>query len=181
MRANAARMWYSTRSALRGEDETDCADEAVPGGELLTQGASSGGGEPIILCAPAVLGNAPLRVDPAALLQPDQRRVDGALAYLQRILRELLDAVGESPSVHRRQRECLEDEQVERALQDLFISGLGHGFLPNDQRKVASLLPNVKRTEIHGRPHSRRRTERQVLARAPVLSVTFNDFLVFAE
>ena len=108
----------------------------------------AGGGEPVVLCAPAVLGDAPLRVDPASLLEPDERWVDGALAYLQRVLGELLDAVGESPSVHRRERERLEDEQVERALQDLFVGGgLGHGVLPNDRRKVASLLPNVKRTQ----------------------------------
>ena len=130
-RVSAARTWCSIGSALRGEDETDRADEAVPGRELLAQRASSGGGEPVVLRAPAVLGGAPLRVDPASLLQPDERRVDGALAYLQRVLGELLDAVGESPSVHRRERERLEDEQVERALQDLFIGGgLGQELPP---------------------------------------------------
>src|SRR5688500_4367457 len=102
-RASAARTWYSIGSALRGEDETDGADEPVPRRELLPQRAPSGGGEPVVLGAPAVLGDSPLRVDPSPLLQPDERWLDGALPYLQRILGELLDAVGESPAVHRRE------------------------------------------------------------------------------
>src|SRR5687768_12460791 len=116
-------MRYITTSALGSEDETDRADEAVPGGELLSQRPPSGGGEPVVLGAAAVLGGAPLRVDPAALLEPDEGGVDGTLAYLERVLRELLDAVSETPSVHRRERERLENEQVEGALQDLFIAG----------------------------------------------------------
>jgi hypothetical protein len=70
------------RSALRGEDETDGADESSPRSDFLTEGPSSGGGEPVVLGAPAVLCDAPFRVDPAPLLQPDESRVDGALAWL---------------------------------------------------------------------------------------------------
>src|SRR5688500_20144695 len=114
-RVSAARMWYSIGSALCGEDETDSADEAVPGRELATQGASSGGGEPIVLRAPAVFGDAALGVDPAPLRQRDERREDGALAYLQRVMGELLDAVGESQPVQRRERRRREDAQVVRS------------------------------------------------------------------
>src|ERR1043166_7668159 len=143
MRVSAARAWCSMESALGREDEPDRADESVPGRELLSQRASSGGGEPVVLRAPAVLGDAPLRIDPAPLLEPDERRVDGALPYLQRVLGELLDAVGESPSVHRRERERFEDDQVERALQNLFIGGgLGHGA---SSRMTGGRLPHSSR------------------------------------
>src|SRR5262249_48367985 len=92
------------RSALRSEDEADGADEAVPRCQLGAVRASAGCGETVVLCAPTVLGDAPLGVDPASLLEPDERRVDGALANLQGVSRELLDAVRESPAVHRRER-----------------------------------------------------------------------------
>src|SRR5215467_15754465 len=107
-RETAARRLVSIGSALRSEDEADRGDETVPGRELLTQRTSSGRGEPVILCPPAILGRAPFRIDPAALFQPDECRVYGALADLQRVLRELLDTMGESPTVHRRERERLE-------------------------------------------------------------------------
>jgi len=69
-----------------------------------------------------------------ALFEPDEGGLDGALADLECVFGELLDAVGESPATHGREGKRLGDEQVERALQDLFVR-LG-------QR---SLLPNVKR------------------------------------
>src|SRR5215212_4791691 len=117
-------------SALGGEDETDRVGEALPGGDFVSERAPSGGGEPVVLGAPAVLGGVPLRDDPPALLEPDQRRVDGALAYLERVPGKLLDAVGETPPMHGRERERLEDEQVEGSLQDLLIArGLGHRSL----------------------------------------------------
>src|SRR3954466_11902432 len=116
-RASAARTWCSMRSALGGENEADRVDEALPGSEFVSERAPSGGGEPVVLCAPAVLGDAPLRVDPTALLEPDEGGVDGALAHLERVLGQLLDAVGEPPAVHGRERERLEDEQVEGPLQ----------------------------------------------------------------
>src|SRR5688572_9405720 len=76
-----------TTSTLRGQHEPDGADEALPRCDFVAERAPSRGSEAVILGAPAVLGHAPVRVDPAALLEPDEGRVDGALADLQRLVR----------------------------------------------------------------------------------------------
>jgi len=46
------------------------------------------------------------------LLQPVESGIEGALLHLQDLVRDLLDAFGDSPAVHRLERDGFEDEQV---------------------------------------------------------------------
>ena len=70
--------------------------------------------------AAVVVGDAPPRADPAALLQAEQRRVERALVELEQPFRDPIDSLREPESVLRPHRfERAEDHQVERALEDV--------------------------------------------------------------
>src|SRR5882762_9873268 len=65
---------------------------------------------------------APISADEASLLQPHQRRIQGAHVELQGAAGHLLEACGDRVAVQRPERiQRLEDQQVERALQDLSL------------------------------------------------------------
>ena len=66
------------------------------------------------------LRSAPISADEASLLQPHQRRIQRAHVELQGAAGHLLEACGDRVAVQRPERiQRLEDQQVERALQDL--------------------------------------------------------------
>ena len=68
-----------------------------------------------------VLGLPPFGVEPSGALQPLQRRQQRAGIDLEDAARDLLDAPGDAEAVHRLETERLEDEHVERALDDVGI------------------------------------------------------------
>src|SRR5438874_6207081 len=68
------------------------------------------------------LRSAPISADEASLLQPHQRRIQRAHVELQGAAGHLLEACGDRVAVQRPERiQRLEDQQVERALQDLSL------------------------------------------------------------
>ena len=60
-----------------------------------------------------------LRLQPSLLLEAMERRVQRALADLQDFAADLLNALGDGPAVRRLERDGLEDQQVERALNEV--------------------------------------------------------------
>ena len=50
-----------------------------------------------------------------------ERRIERALVDLEDVARDLLDALGDAPAVHCLEGQCLEDEHVERPLQDVGV------------------------------------------------------------
>src|SRR5204863_4932369 len=80
---------------------------------------ASSPGQPVELRPALVLGLAPFRGDEALMLQPVQRRVQGALLDLEVVARDLLDAQQDAVAVLGTERNRFEDEQVERALEEL--------------------------------------------------------------
>jgi hypothetical protein len=48
-----------------------------------------------------------------------KRRIERTLLHLQRVARDLLDALGDRPSVERPQVEDAQDEEVQRALDEV--------------------------------------------------------------
>ena len=78
-------------------------------------------GQPVELRAPVVVRVAPRRLDPALLLEPVERRVEGPLIDLEDILRHLLQALGDAPSMHVARRQRAENEEVERALEEVAL------------------------------------------------------------
>ena len=78
-----------------------------------------GGGQPVDARALLVVGDLPRRRDPLAPLEPVQRRVQRAGVDLQHVARVRADGLGDAVAVLRAPLEGLEDEQVERALEQL--------------------------------------------------------------
>src|SRR3954466_6856993 len=90
--------------------------ELVPlGGEPLL----AGGGQRVEARAAIVLGGAPFRCDPAVQQQALQGRVEGTLTDLQHLLRDDLEALGNAVAVQRARDERTQDQQVERAGQQV--------------------------------------------------------------
>ena len=59
------------------------------------------------------------RFQPSLLLEAMQRRVQRALADLENFAADLLNAFGDGPAVCGLERDGLEDQQVERALNEV--------------------------------------------------------------
>src|SRR5262245_22552239 len=74
------------------------------------------------------------------MFDPVQGGIEGALLNLQLVARHLLDAQEDAVSVQRSERNGLEDQQVQRALQQ--FGGTGHGVSPRITKgeATASLL-----------------------------------------
>ena len=84
-----------------------------------------GAGERIELRTARVLGLAPLGVEPSGALQPLQRGEKRARVHLEHTTRDLLDAAGDAEAVHGLEAQRLENEHVERALDDVGIRLVG--------------------------------------------------------
>jgi hypothetical protein len=92
------------------------------GGELLTPVRR----ESVELRPPPFRRHAPVALDPAAVLEPVERGVKRPLVHLEDVAGPLADALGDAPAVQRAERHRLEDEQVERALEQVGAFFVGH-------------------------------------------------------
>src|SRR5665647_1057213 len=118
------------RGRLGGlEDELHARDVPPPRRQLGTERLLPPRRGPVVLRAPIVLGGLPLAVDPPALLEPLQRRVERSLIHIERAARELLDALADPPPVHGLEGERLEHEEVERAAENVGWYGGHRPFL----------------------------------------------------
>src|SRR5207302_1116119 len=111
------------------------------------------GGEAVVLGVAPALRGVPVCRDPAAILEALERWIERPRIDRQDTLGDLSDAVGDPPAVHRRERQCLEHEHVERALDDVAAAILWrHGFLSIIER-YDSYLSIVKRwASVRSRP-----------------------------
>src|SRR5437868_8756125 len=93
------------------QDQSDCLRCSLPFGEFGLETLSTRSGQRVVLGPAIVLRSCPLRSNEAAELQTVQCRVKRPLPNLKRLLRELLNALRDAPSVHRFQGQRLEDQQ----------------------------------------------------------------------
>src|SRR5689334_15072155 len=118
-------MRFNTTTSLRfrplrgGEHAPDRGGEALPALRLLGELLPAGARQAVEARPPVVLRAAPLRPDPALLLEPVQGRVERPLVDGQHVLRELLDPLRDAPAVHRAGRERLQDQDVQGPLQQI--------------------------------------------------------------
>src|SRR5262245_1247967 len=112
---------------LRGgaQDFPHGVDELRPGGRLGAQLRSACRRETVDLCFPIRVGEAPFALDPAAFLEPVESRIEGALSEVKNVVREFLRPPGDRVAVRRSPRECFQDEEIERALEQVEI-GASH-------------------------------------------------------
>src|SRR5262249_6129124 len=80
---------------------------------------SAGRGEVVVLGAAAQLRDLPLGLDPAPVLETMEGRIERALVDLQDVLGNLLDALGDGPAVLGILLQRAEDQQIERAGQQI--------------------------------------------------------------
>src|SRR5438270_2497491 len=112
-------MCESALSLGRSHDGVDRRGEPPPTCGFVAELPLPGFRQLVELCLPVVFRRSPLRVDPAAILEAVERRIERALIDLQHVARDLLDPLRDAPAVHRLERERLENQHVERALQDV--------------------------------------------------------------
>ena len=79
---------------------------------------AAGGCERVKARLAVVGGGSPLRADPAAVLQPLERRIKRAVFYQQFLVGRLLDGARDALAVLRPEKERAQNEQVERALEE---------------------------------------------------------------
>src|SRR5689334_733437 len=85
---------------LEAYDCGDCGGEAIPVVGLDAQLLLAGARERIELRPPIVFRLSPLGGDPSLLLELVQGGVEGAVADLQRVPGDLLQALADLPAVH---------------------------------------------------------------------------------
>ena len=85
--------------ALAVEDERHRVDEPAPRLLLVFELLPAGPGDGVDLGLPSLVGIEPRRLQPAALLEAMQRRVERALPHQEGILRDLLDALRDAVAV----------------------------------------------------------------------------------
>jgi hypothetical protein len=103
------------------QDAADGVGHPGPVLALLGELPAPGPRQAVVLRLPVVVGGVPLGVDPPLLLEAVQRRVERPLVHAQHITRDLLDALRDAPPMHRLERERLQDQHVQRALQQILF------------------------------------------------------------
>src|SRR5215831_11839432 len=99
------RSFHICRSLDRVKNEADDRSQTPPRLGLSLKLLLSRSCQFVVLRLTVVIGNGPLCLDPSAPFQPMQRRIERALANLQRIARYLLDALRDAPAMLRAERQ----------------------------------------------------------------------------
>src|SRR5215471_15917670 len=107
------------RTSQPGEHARDGGGDALPVARLFRKLLPSLARKLVELRLAVVFRVAPLRVDQALLLEPMQRRIERSLVYLQDVIRYLLDALGNTPSVHWSLGEGPQDQEIQGPLQQI--------------------------------------------------------------
>src|SRR5688500_12559004 len=116
----SARLARFMASLLRrAKDTTNGSGERVPLACFDVELLTALRGQSVKLGAPVVLRRAFLKGDPSTLDQAVQGGVQRSLLHLQHIVRRVLDGLGNGMAVRRPETQRSEDQQVQRALQQL--------------------------------------------------------------
>src|SRR5580704_706840 len=101
----------------------DRVHHLCPAARLVLQLLSPERSQPVISRFAIIFRCAPERRDPLAILQAVQRRIKRAMLDLQHFVRAVLDYMGNRVPVRRPQHERLENQQVQRSLQQVGLQG----------------------------------------------------------
>src|SRR5450432_446136 len=109
------------RLALRLQEPCDGRCPARPIRSLVLELLLARAGELVGFGAARVLRSTPLGIEPSTPFQPLQRGEERARINLEDSARYLLNAARDTEAVHGFKAECLEDEHVQRSLNDVGI------------------------------------------------------------
>src|SRR5215472_8129426 len=111
-------------SLLEFDDAGDGSREAAPVGGFAVEGTATKSRQRVELGAAVVFALAPLRLDPALLFELMQSGVKRAIAYLQHIAGDLLQANGYGETVEGFESKNFQEQEVESALHE--VRRFGH-------------------------------------------------------
>src|SRR5262245_11422578 len=125
-------VWPQALSVV--EQQVDGGRQRPPRIGLLLELLPSFSRQLVVLRAAVVVREIPLRLDPTAPLEAVQRRIQRSLIDLQRVFRDLLDPLGDRPSVLRIESYGVVGQEVERPLRQrqtlVRWRRIGHSALP---------------------------------------------------
>src|SRR5437867_4032954 len=132
MRASAARDAKSERaradsplskliSAL--QDQRHGGGEALPFVDLVAERPASLTRNRVVTRAAIVLGRLPVARDVAAVLEALECRIERTLIDVEAALRDLLNPEADSPAVHGREGQRLENQQIDAAAERIRLRG----------------------------------------------------------
>ena len=121
-RMNRWQTWHVRLPVRWRAARADSLRQPLPALLFGIGGRATLAGQLVELRLAVVLRGSPLGLDQALLLQPVERRVERALLDFQYVVGELVQAHGDAVAVVRPGAEALQDEQVERALQQVDLS-----------------------------------------------------------
>src|SRR3954469_4131695 len=101
------------------KDGLNRADDALELFAFVYEVLASGGGDRVEARAPVVFGRAPLGTDVAVEKETLERRVKRAFADLQYVTGDIANALRDAVAVHGVRGQRAEDEEVERAGEQL--------------------------------------------------------------
>src|SRR5437868_7804060 len=105
------------------EHPLDGGNVLPPGRRLIAEHTATARREPVELGTSVVVTRAPLGGDATLLLQSLQGQVERTLIDAEDAARALLDALRDTPAVHRLERERPEDQEVEGAANNVWLLG----------------------------------------------------------
>src|SRR5215467_8370976 len=106
------------RASCVPEGQADGDRDARPVGGLFLKLSSAGAGERVVFRAALRGSFAPVGLEPSRLLHSVERREERAWSHFEGALGDLLDPSGNPHAMERAKGERLEDEKVERALEE---------------------------------------------------------------
>lgn len=105
----------------RVQDPVHRADKLIPTAGLMSELLATGRSEAIVAGLAIILGRAPEGGDPTAVLEAVQRRVQRSVFHLQNFRRTVLNDVRNRVAVRGPWVERLEDQQVQRSLEQVCL------------------------------------------------------------
>src|SRR5262249_5114192 len=129
--------WSRIASPLGAFDQqADRRRQPLPAAQLALELFAAVAGQRVELGVASQIGLLPFSPNPALLLEPVQRGIQRALADRERVAREELNALGDAPSVERSPGDGFQDQQIERALQEI-------GRLRHPTPRLSTIIPRL--------------------------------------
>src|SRR5580704_5141247 len=97
------------------DDQINRARQSVPIRQFLFEPPFAGTSQRVELCLTPGLGLSPVGLHPPLLFEPIERGIQRALLHLQRLFRDVLDALPNSPAVFGLQRNNFQNEKIQGA------------------------------------------------------------------